>query len=106
MPKLGFGLASYPGRVGGEKRPGYEARFGYVLMGIRGVHGAPPLLSCAIHDVQRFSLAYRKLKLLIQHNQLSPDPFPLLRVGSGDETRLSPDPFPILWVGSGYETTK
>ena len=30
------------------------------------------------------------MKLLIQHNQeiaqLSPDPFPLLRVGSGDET--------------------
>ena len=23
-------------------------------MGIRGVHGAPPLLSCAKRDVQRF----------------------------------------------------
>ena len=31
--------------------------------------------------------------MMIQHNQeiaqLSPDPFPVLRVGSGDETRLT-----------------
>ena len=36
------------------------------------------------------------MKLLIQHNQeiaqLSPDPFPLLRVGSGDETKRERGP--------------
>ena len=35
------------------------------------------------------------MKLLIQHNQeiaqLSPDPFPLLRAGSGDETTRARD---------------
>ena len=60
-------------------------------MGILSVHGAPPLLSCAIRDVQRFHWLTEN-EMLIQHNQeiaqLSPDPFPLLRAGSGDETTL------------------
>ena len=41
------------------------------------------------------------MKLLIEHNQeiaqLSPDPFPLLRAGSGDETRHSTDLFRGAW---------
>ena len=34
----------------------------------------------------------------------TPDPFPRVGIGSGNETRSTPDPFPRVGIGSGNET--